>query len=126
MYQIAMAGFTEVLTWILCSYKENFTMLKRKDDKKTAAINGNPRSADFEVGLPSGCNRKFGLHDHVAITVSKFFVFLFHSSMKYAPFSLNEEIIENDGDALALCIISIFETEVSYTRSCLEQVFGRI
>ncbi|KAK6115526.1 hypothetical protein DH2020_007795 [Rehmannia glutinosa] len=47
--EIAMVGYTEVLTWILCSYKENFTMLNRKDDKSTAAINGNPRSADFEV-----------------------------------------------------------------------------
>ncbi|KAL2467624.1 putative phenylalanine--tRNA ligase beta subunit [Forsythia ovata] len=47
--EIAMVGFTEVLTWILCSYKENFTMLNREDDKATAAINGNPRSADFEV-----------------------------------------------------------------------------
>ncbi|KAL3845620.1 hypothetical protein ACJIZ3_003023 [Penstemon smallii] len=47
--EIAMVGYTEVLTWILCSYKENFTMLNRKDDNSTAAINGNPRSADFEV-----------------------------------------------------------------------------
>ncbi|KAL0437969.1 UNVERIFIED_CONTAM: Phenylalanine--tRNA ligase beta subunit, cytoplasmic [Sesamum latifolium] len=46
--EIAMIGYTEVLTWILCSYKENFTMLNRKDHK-LAAINGNPRSADFEV-----------------------------------------------------------------------------
>ncbi|KAL2503472.1 putative phenylalanine--tRNA ligase beta subunit [Abeliophyllum distichum] len=47
--EIAMVGYTEVLTWILCSYKENFTLLNREDDKATAAINGNPRSADFEV-----------------------------------------------------------------------------
>lgn len=47
--EIAMTGFTEVLTWILCSYKENFTMLNRKDDKFTAVIVGNPRSADFEA-----------------------------------------------------------------------------
>ncbi|KAI5668191.1 hypothetical protein M9H77_18044 [Catharanthus roseus] len=47
--EIAMVGYTEVLTWILCSYKENFTMLNRKDDQSTAVINGNPRSADFEV-----------------------------------------------------------------------------
>ncbi|KAL0360099.1 UNVERIFIED_CONTAM: Phenylalanine--tRNA ligase beta subunit, cytoplasmic [Sesamum radiatum] len=46
--EIGMVGYTEVLTWILCSYKENFTMLNRKEDK-LAAINGNPRSADFEV-----------------------------------------------------------------------------
>ncbi|XP_077222376.1 tRNA synthetase beta subunit family protein [Tasmannia lanceolata] len=47
--EVAMAGFTEVLTWILCSYKENFSMLNRKDDTKRAVIIGNPRSSDFEV-----------------------------------------------------------------------------
>ncbi|XP_071737837.1 phenylalanine--tRNA ligase beta subunit, cytoplasmic [Rutidosis leptorrhynchoides] len=47
--EVALAGYTEVLTWILCSYKENFTMLNRKDDKSTAVTIGNPRSADFEV-----------------------------------------------------------------------------
>ncbi|OWM74554.1 hypothetical protein CDL15_Pgr005133 [Punica granatum] len=47
--EIATNGFTEVLTWILCSYKENFDMLNRKDDKSTAVIIGNPRSADFEI-----------------------------------------------------------------------------
>ncbi|KAM0032941.1 putative phenylalanine--tRNA ligase [Helianthus debilis subsp. tardiflorus] len=47
--EIALCGYTEVLTWILCSYKENFAMLNRKDDKSTAVVIGNPRSADFEV-----------------------------------------------------------------------------
>lgn len=47
--EIAMNGFTEVLTWILCSKKENFEMLNRKDDKSTAVVIGNPRSSDFEV-----------------------------------------------------------------------------
>ncbi|XP_076897370.1 phenylalanine--tRNA ligase beta subunit, cytoplasmic-like [Bidens hawaiensis] len=47
--EIALCGYTEVLTWILCSYKENFPMLNRIDDKSTAVIIGNPRSADFEV-----------------------------------------------------------------------------
>lgn len=47
--QIAMNGFSEVLNWILCSYKENFSMLSRKDDKSSAVIIANPRSADFEV-----------------------------------------------------------------------------
>ncbi|XP_039023135.1 phenylalanine--tRNA ligase beta subunit, cytoplasmic-like [Hibiscus syriacus] len=45
--EISMNGFKEVLTWILCSKKENFEMLKRKDDKTTAVIIGNPRSSDF-------------------------------------------------------------------------------
>ncbi|KAF7154586.1 hypothetical protein RHSIM_Rhsim01G0138800 [Rhododendron simsii] len=48
-FQIAMCGFTEVLTWVLCSYKEDFAMLNRRDDKSTAVIIGNPRSSDFEV-----------------------------------------------------------------------------
>ncbi|XP_058213428.1 phenylalanine--tRNA ligase beta subunit, cytoplasmic-like [Rhododendron vialii] len=47
--EIAMCGFTEVLTWVLCSYKEDFAMLNRRDDKSTAVIIGNPRSSDFEV-----------------------------------------------------------------------------
>lgn len=47
--EIAMNGFTEVLTFILCSYKENFAMLNRKDDKSTAVIIANPRSSDFEM-----------------------------------------------------------------------------
>lgn len=50
-FQIAMCGFTEVLTWVLCSYKEDFAMLNRSDDKSTAVIIGNPRSSDFEVCL---------------------------------------------------------------------------
>ncbi|KAK1296444.1 putative phenylalanine--tRNA ligase beta subunit [Acorus calamus] len=47
--EVALMGYTEVLTWILCSYEENFSMLNRKDDSKTAVIIGNPRSSDFEV-----------------------------------------------------------------------------
>ncbi|KAK1404134.1 Phenylalanine--tRNA ligase [Heracleum sosnowskyi] len=47
--EIAMSGYTEVLTFILCSHKENFAMLNRKDDKSTAVEIGNPRSSDFEA-----------------------------------------------------------------------------
>ncbi|KAL1825022.1 hypothetical protein DCAR_0313129 [Daucus carota subsp. sativus] len=47
--EIAMSGYTEVLTFILCSYKENFAMLNRKDDKSKAVEIGNPRSSDFEA-----------------------------------------------------------------------------
>lgn len=46
--EIAMNGFTEVLTWILCSSKEISTMLNRQTDKSTAVV-GNPRTSDFEV-----------------------------------------------------------------------------
>nr|XP_025616736.1 phenylalanine--tRNA ligase beta subunit, cytoplasmic isoform X1 [Arachis hypogaea] len=47
--EVAMVGFTEVLTFILCSKKENFAMLNRKDDTSKAVIIGNPRSSDFEA-----------------------------------------------------------------------------
>ncbi|KAG2273831.1 hypothetical protein Bca52824_056386 [Brassica carinata] len=46
--EVAMNVYTEVLTWILCSHKENFALLNREDDN-SAVIIGNPRGADFEV-----------------------------------------------------------------------------
>ncbi|CAK7339688.1 unnamed protein product [Dovyalis caffra] len=49
--EIAMNGFTEVLTWILCSNRDNFALLNRKDDQSSAVIVGNPRSSDFEKGF---------------------------------------------------------------------------
>ncbi|KAK2357670.1 phenylalanine--tRNA ligase beta subunit, cytoplasmic [Trifolium repens] len=47
--EVAKVGFTEVLTFILCSKKEISSMLIRKDDKSKAVIIGNPRSSDFEA-----------------------------------------------------------------------------
>ncbi|KAG6525334.1 hypothetical protein ZIOFF_015290 [Zingiber officinale] len=47
--EVARAGYMEVLTWVLCSLEENFSMLRRKDDGDKAVIIANPRSADFEV-----------------------------------------------------------------------------
>ncbi|MQL98508.1 hypothetical protein Taro_031228, partial [Colocasia esculenta] len=47
--QVAMAGYKEVLTWVLCSYDENFSLLNRKDDGKTSVIIENPRSSEFEA-----------------------------------------------------------------------------
>ncbi|KAJ4882722.1 putative phenylalanine--tRNA ligase beta subunit [Raphanus sativus] len=46
--EIAMNVYTEVLTWILCSHKENFALLNREDDNSGVII-GNPRGADFEA-----------------------------------------------------------------------------
>ncbi|KAJ7566908.1 hypothetical protein O6H91_02G123700 [Diphasiastrum complanatum] len=46
--EIAMAGFTEVLTWILGSEAENFWLLNRKHKEHTGVIVGNPRGSDFE------------------------------------------------------------------------------
>ncbi len=55
----ACAGFSEVLTWALCSRHENFEALRRNDDGRTAVCCGNPATAEFEVCrstlLPGGC-----------------------------------------------------------------------
>lgn len=53
----AAAGFTEVLTWALCSRDENFGALRRPDDGASAVEIGNPATAEFQVArtqlLPS-------------------------------------------------------------------------
>jgi Phenylalanyl tRNA synthetase beta chain CLM domain len=47
--ECAMAGYTEVLTWALCSRAENFGSLRRQDDGTTAVSIGNPATVEFEV-----------------------------------------------------------------------------
>ena len=47
--ECAMCGFTEILTWALCSRQENFGYLRRQDDGNTAVSIGNPATAEFEV-----------------------------------------------------------------------------
>ena len=47
--ECAMCGFTEILTWALCSRSENFANLRRQDDGNTAVSIGNPATAEFEV-----------------------------------------------------------------------------
>ena len=46
--ECAMAGFTEILTWALCSRAENFGHLRRGGDGNAVSI-GNPATAEFEV-----------------------------------------------------------------------------
>uniref|UniRef100_A0A7S3R6X3 phenylalanine--tRNA ligase n=1 Tax=Dunaliella tertiolecta TaxID=3047 RepID=A0A7S3R6X3_DUNTE len=46
--ECAMAGYTEVLTWALCSRSENFDNLRRQNDGTAVEI-GDPATAEFEV-----------------------------------------------------------------------------
>ncbi|KAH7653277.1 phenylalanyl-tRNA synthetase beta chain protein [Dioscorea alata] len=46
--EVSRAGYLEVLTWILCSHEENFSMLKRAN-AGNAVIIANPRSSEFQV-----------------------------------------------------------------------------
>lgn len=47
--ECAMAGFTEILTWALCSRAENWTHRLLPDDPQGAVGVGNPATAEFEV-----------------------------------------------------------------------------
>jgi phenylalanyl-tRNA synthetase beta chain len=51
--EIARMGFSEVLTWILCSHDDNFKNVKREDDGNSAAIVANPSSIDVQVARNS-------------------------------------------------------------------------
>ncbi|TDH65792.1 uncharacterized protein CCR75_009280 [Bremia lactucae] len=47
--EISRAGFIELLTHGLCSHKENFEYLNRKDDGHSAVVLSNPATIEFEV-----------------------------------------------------------------------------
>jgi hypothetical protein len=47
--EMAMAGFTEVLTFILGSTQDNFDTVNRSADVETAARISNAKTVDFEV-----------------------------------------------------------------------------
>lgn len=51
--EVAMVGFTEVLTWALLSRAEVFDYLRREDDGGTVVEIGNPATAEFEVCRPT-------------------------------------------------------------------------
>lgn len=62
--EVAAAGWTEVLTWCLCSKAENFDALRRVSDDNDAGVRttkplvnavmiGNPATAEFEVARTS-------------------------------------------------------------------------
>jgi len=47
--EVAHAGYTEVLTWCLCSKEDNFKNLNRPDDG-TAVLIANPKTIEFQCG----------------------------------------------------------------------------
>ena len=51
--EMAMLGFSEVLTWILCSHDDNFANVSREDDGNCAAIVANPSGLDVQVARSS-------------------------------------------------------------------------
>jgi phenylalanyl-tRNA synthetase beta chain len=51
--EVAQAGFTEILTFGLCSHAEAFAKLNRADDGNTAVTLSNPKTLEFEIARPS-------------------------------------------------------------------------
>ncbi|KAJ2491631.1 phenylalanine--tRNA ligase subunit beta [Coemansia sp. RSA 2050] len=47
--EMAMAGWTEVLTLSLCSHMENFGLLRRTDDGSEAVVLENPKTLEYQV-----------------------------------------------------------------------------
>jgi phenylalanyl-tRNA synthetase beta chain len=78
--ECAMAGFTEILTWALCSRAENFAHLLRPDDGASAASIGNPATSEFEVCrttlLPGA-----GPQPLAAANKPRMFTVIYHSSI---------------------------------------------
>ena len=73
--EVAMAGFTEVLTWVLCSHDDNFDNVQIKDDGRLAAIVANPAASDFQVvrsSLLPGVLRTLGHNKEAALPVRLF------------------------------------------------------
>jgi len=47
--ELAQAGYTEAMTFALCSKDEAFKYMRRVDDGKTAAVIANPKTIEFQV-----------------------------------------------------------------------------
>lgn len=47
--EVALAGFTEVLTLTLCSKRENFAFLRRTDPGNEAVVLSNPKTLEYEI-----------------------------------------------------------------------------
>lgn len=47
--EVALAGWMEIVTFTLCSWKENFTYLRKEDPGNEAVLLDRPKTLDFEV-----------------------------------------------------------------------------
>jgi len=72
--EVAHAGYTEVLTWCLCSKEDNFKLLNRPDNG-TAVLIGNPKTPEFQCGrltLLSGLLKSVGANKRYPLPLSLF------------------------------------------------------
>lgn len=74
-FEMAMAGYTEVLTWSLHSHDESFKFLRREDDGQVAAKISNPATVEFEVcrtTLVSGLLKTIGANKDSPLPIRLF------------------------------------------------------
>jgi len=72
--EIAHAGYSEVLTWCLCSKDDNFKLLNRRDDA-TAVLIGNPKTPEFQCGrltLFSGLLKSVSANKEYSLPINLF------------------------------------------------------
>jgi len=48
-HEMAQMGFTEALTFALCSFDDAFSKMRRDDDGTTAVVIGNPKTEEFQI-----------------------------------------------------------------------------
>eukprot|EP00899_Mesostigma_viride_P011529 jgi/Mesvir1/20377/Mv12285-RA.2 len=73
--EVALAGFSEVLTWVLGSHVDSFENLRVPDDGATAVVVGNPKGLDFELVRPfllSGILKTMGSNKEAPLPVKLF------------------------------------------------------
>eukprot|EP01089_Gocevia_fonbrunei_P018812 TRINITY_DN6465_c0_g8_i1.p1 TRINITY_DN6465_c0_g8~~TRINITY_DN6465_c0_g8_i1.p1 ORF type:complete len:576 (+),score=127.87 TRINITY_DN6465_c0_g8_i1:43-1770(+) len=72
--EVALAGYTEILTLSLCSIAENFTHLNRKDDGSAVKL-ANPKTIEYQVGRTSllpGLLKTIYSNQHAALPIRIF------------------------------------------------------
>lgn len=72
---VAQAGFSEALTFALCSLDDGFKNLRRPNNGKTAAVIGNPATPEFQivrVNLLSGLLKTISENKAIALPIRVF------------------------------------------------------
>ncbi len=72
---MALSGYTEVLTFTLCSKDENFTFLNKPENAKEAVFLSNPKTLEYQVvrtSLLPGLLKTISSNKHVPLPIKIF------------------------------------------------------
>jgi phenylalanyl-tRNA synthetase beta chain len=116
--ELAMAGFTEVLTFSLCSRKENFDYLNIKDDNVCVTID-NPQNQSFQVcrtSLYPGLLKTFKNSKKLAMPIS---IFEVSDIVKLDP---TNDIGCSNVRALCAMVVGIVDVEFDNVHGLLDRI----